>query len=73
MNRFKSLDKKATTDTDDTVLVGSIHQNAVTQVSIHSGSKAAVYKFSTSGVDGQLVIWENKVRKSILNDIASIY
>lgn len=60
MRKFQSLVKNATTDNVDTILVGSVHQNAITQVSIHSGSKSAVYKFCTTGVDGQLVIWDNK-------------
>ncbi|VDI11557.1 actin related protein 2/3 complex, subunit 1A/1B [Mytilus galloprovincialis] len=65
MNRFKNLDKKASakeTSTD----VKTQHQNTITQVTIHTGTKADCTKFSTSGVDGQVIIWDFKsLEKSI--------
>lgn len=57
MRKFQSLDKQARTETSDTNL-DSIHQNAITCVCLHSGSKAETQKISSSGLDGQLVIWD---------------
>jgi len=58
MNRFKNLDKKATAD-DDTALKTK-HQNTILQVSIYDGTKENCKKFSTTGKDGQLIIWDFK-------------
>uniref|UniRef100_T1JHP8 Actin-related protein 2/3 complex subunit n=1 Tax=Strigamia maritima TaxID=126957 RepID=T1JHP8_STRMM len=58
MRKFQSLDKRATTDHNDSM--DTIHQNAITQVSIFSGTKANATKVCTTAVDGQLVIWNLK-------------
>ncbi|XP_022118264.1 actin-related protein 2/3 complex subunit 1A-B [Pieris rapae] len=57
MKKFQSLDRQARIETNDTFL-DSIHQNAITCINLHKGSKANAKKFSTSGLDGQLVIWD---------------
>lgn len=57
MRKFQSLDKQARTETSDTNL-DSIHQNAITCVCIYAGNKDKALKLSTSGLDGQLVIWD---------------
>lgn len=57
MRKFQSLDKQARTETSDTNL-DSVHQNAITCVCLHTGGKADASKLSTSGLDGQLVIWD---------------
>ncbi|CAH0545970.1 unnamed protein product [Brassicogethes aeneus] len=65
MKMFHSLDKQARLETNDTNL-DSIHQNAITCVCIHTGNKAKATKISTSGLDGQLVIWDlNSLERSI--------
>ncbi|XP_019864775.1 actin-related protein 2/3 complex subunit 1A-A [Aethina tumida] len=65
MKMFHSLDKQARIETSDTNL-DSIHQNAITCVCIHTGNKSKVAKISTSGLDGQLVIWDlNSLERSI--------
>lgn len=65
MNRFKNLDKKASAK-ETTTDVRTLHQNTITQVTIHTGTKADCTKFSTSGVDGQVIIWDFKsLEKSI--------
>ena len=60
MKKFQSLDRHARTETNDTSL-GTLHQNAITNMCLHSGNKAAATKFSTAGVDGLLAIWDFKV------------
>jgi actin related protein 2/3 complex, subunit 1A/1B len=57
MKIFKSLDRNSRTENSDTNLE-SIHQNAITCVCIYSGDKQHATKLSTSGCDGQLVIWD---------------
>lgn len=65
MNRFKNLDKKASTSETSTD-VKTEHQNTITQVSIYAGTKADCTKFSTSGVDGQVIVWDFKsLEKSV--------
>lgn len=65
MRMFHSLDKQARSETSDTNL-DSIHQNAITCLCIYGGSKAKAVKISTSGLDGQLVIWDlNSLERSI--------
>ena len=60
MNKFKSLDRNARTESTDTSL-DTLHQNAITSVCLHTGTKAGASKFSTAGVDGLLAIWDFKV------------
>lgn len=57
MRKFQSLDRQARIETSDTNLE-SIHQNTITCVCLYTGSKGDASKFSTSGLDGQLVIWD---------------
>lgn len=67
MRIFKSLDRNSRTENSDTSLE-SVHQNAITCVCIHSGDKADARKISTTGVDGQLVIWDMaSLSKSLQN------
>lgn len=68
MAKFKDLDKRAQTGSGDTS-VQSTHQNAVTQIYPMSGSRDSLTAFSTTGVDGKLVIW---TCKSIEAQIAGI-
>ncbi|XP_034944113.1 actin-related protein 2/3 complex subunit 1A-A [Chelonus insularis] len=54
MRKFQSLDRQARTESNDSAL-DSIHQNTITCVRRISSSQ-----FSTSGLDGQLVVWDLK-------------
>ncbi|XP_071954129.1 actin-related protein 2/3 complex subunit 1A-like [Antedon mediterranea] len=55
MAMFQKMDKLATTDEEKGK--NTVHQNSITQVSIHTGTKESVSKLSSTGVDGQLVVW----------------
>lgn len=57
MRIFKSLDRNASSENKDTNLE-SIHQNAIACICLYAGDKDATQKISTSGLDGQLVIWD---------------
>lgn len=69
MKHFRSLDiKGATVEANDTVL-DTVHQNTITQVTIYAGTKANCAKFSTSGIDGQLAIWDIKTLESAIGGL----
>lgn len=55
LNMFRQMDLKGKAK-DDTQL-STTHQNTISTVRIYEGSSASVRKFSTSGVDGRVVIW----------------
>lgn len=64
---FQSLDRNSRLENSDTYLE-YIHQNAISWVAIHSGDKSSAKKVSTSGLDGQLVIWDlNNLTRSMQN------
>lgn len=67
-DRWKKRDQNnSTAESDDTIL-DSIHQNAISYVAIQSGNKERATKISTSGLDGQLVIWDlNTLTRSMQN------
>jgi len=68
MRKFQSLDKRATAENNDTAL-DTIHQNAITQVSIYAGTKSNATKFCTTAVDGQMVIWNLKSLESAIANL----
>lgn len=55
-NMFKQMDSKAQT-VDDTELA-SVHQNTITCIRAYGHSANQVTMFSTSGLDGRIVIWD---------------
>ncbi|XP_065355759.1 actin-related protein 2/3 complex subunit 1A-B [Calliphora vicina] len=57
MRIFQSLDRNLRTENSDT-FVDTIHQNAITCIRLYTGEKLECTRISTSGVDGQLVIWD---------------
>jgi len=63
MDKFKGLDKRAQAGAQDTAL-DCTHQNAITQIFPHSGARESISKFSTTGVDGRLVLWTCKSLES---------
>lgn len=63
MDKFKGLDKRATAGGRD-VELDSTHQNAISDLLPHTGPRDSVTKFTSIGVDGQLVIWDCKSLES---------
>lgn len=57
MRIFQSLDRNLRTENSDT-FVDTIHQNAITCIRLYVGDKLDGTRISTSGVDGQLIIWD---------------
>lgn len=68
MRIFQSLDRNLRTENSDT-FVDTIHQNAITCIRLYAGEKLNCSRISTSGVDGQLVIWDidSNISASIKN------
>ncbi|KAI0109613.1 WD repeat domain-containing protein [Nemania sp. FL0031] len=56
LNMFKQMDLKGKVK-DDTQLK-TVHQNTITTLRVYEGRNGAVSKFSTSGVDGRVVVWK---------------
>lgn len=67
MQHFISIDRTSRLESQDTVL-DCIHQNAISYIAIYAGDKSHATKISTSGLDGQLVIWDmNSLTRSMQN------
>ncbi|CAG7728083.1 unnamed protein product [Allacma fusca] len=58
MRKFQSLDRHARVLNDEDMELDSLHQNAVTALKIHTGSKENAIKLSTSSIDGQIILWD---------------
>jgi len=50
------MDSRGLNDKGDTEL-NTTHQNSVTQIRPYAGSSGNILQYSTTGVDGRLVIW----------------
>lgn len=55
MRKFQSLDRQARNETNDNAL-DSVHQNTINCI-----RRVSDREFSTSSLDGQLVVWDLKV------------
>lgn len=60
MRMFRDMDKKATVETGNDTLLDTVHQNAITLVTILDGNQNGLTKFCTTGMDGRLVVWDTK-------------
>ncbi|KFY56819.1 hypothetical protein V497_05945 [Pseudogymnoascus sp. VKM F-4516 (FW-969)] len=56
LNMFRQMDLKGKAK-DDTQLT-TVHQNTISTIRSYEGDGQTVRKFSTSGVDGRIVIWQ---------------
>ncbi|XP_078610702.1 actin-related protein 2/3 complex subunit 1A-B-like isoform X1 [Branchiostoma floridae x Branchiostoma japonicum] len=65
MKRFQTMDRMAATEVSTTD-PNTIHQNTITQVMVHTGTKDGCEKFVTIAMDGKMVIWDFKsLEKSV--------
>lgn len=65
MAKFRTMDKHAqSSDETDAGAVTTTHQNAINCVRVYEGTKADCIKFSTSGLDGRIVLWDVKSLES---------
>ncbi|XP_060852293.1 actin-related protein 2/3 complex subunit 1A [Rhopalosiphum padi] len=56
MKKFQSLDRQARINSD--YELDTKHQNTLTCLRVHSESNDAVTKFTSSGLDGKIILWE---------------
>lgn len=61
MRKFRDMDKRAIVENSVDTLLDTIHQNAITNLTIYAGSKLGISKLCTTGMDGKMVIWNLKV------------
>jgi actin related protein 2/3 complex subunit 1A/1B len=57
LNMFKQLDLKGTLTNKNSSTLKTIHQNSITQIRPYAESNGEVSKFSSSGIDGRIVIF----------------
>lgn len=69
MNKFRQMDSRGQESDSGSTTLDTVHQNAITEISIHTGDKSNVSKFATSGVDGRLVIWDCKSLESSISGL----
>ncbi|KAF9350690.1 hypothetical protein BGX34_001033 [Mortierella sp. NVP85] len=55
---FRRMDSRAQTGSTDTE-INSQHQNTINSIRVFSGSRDYVEEYSTSGIDGKLIIWNS--------------
>jgi len=59
MKKFQSLDRQARINSD--YELDTKHQNTLTCLRVHTESNDAVLKFTSSGLDGKIILWELNV------------
>jgi len=70
MQLFRSMDKRGQNSADSGTLLDTVHQNTITQISIHSGDKDKAEKISTSGIDGRIVVWNYSAIESSMASLS---
>lgn len=64
MKKFQSLDRQARINSD--YELDTKHQNTLTCLRVHTESNGAVTKFTSSGLDGKIILWELNVSITFL-------
>ncbi|TGZ85085.1 putative actin-related protein 2/3 complex subunit 1A [Ascodesmis nigricans] len=57
LNMFRQMDLRGKTTSSEDSSLKTIHQNTITKIRAYEGQPGAITKFSTSGVDGRVVIF----------------
>ncbi|KAL2369333.1 hypothetical protein RJZ57_006272, partial [Blastomyces gilchristii] len=55
LNKFRQMDIKGSTKND--TQLQTVHQNTISTLRVYEEAGGRVRKFSTSGVDGRVVVW----------------
>ncbi|KAG0379130.1 hypothetical protein BGX24_001593 [Mortierella sp. AD032] len=65
---FRRMDSRAQSTTSTDTEVHTHHQNTINSIRPYSGAPGQVEQFSTSGIDGKLIIWNaNNITRGISN------
>uniref|UniRef100_A0A1B6CGM3 Actin-related protein 2/3 complex subunit n=1 Tax=Clastoptera arizonana TaxID=38151 RepID=A0A1B6CGM3_9HEMI len=67
MKKFQSFDRQGRIEND--TILETIHQNAITCLFPYDGENGNIKKLSSSGADGQLVIWDLQTLESGIQGI----
>jgi len=70
MTRFKNLDKSNAAEVE--TALKTLHQNAITWIAPHTTNGDRVTKFTTSGTDGLLVLWDLQKLESTVSSITLV-
>jgi len=63
MKKFQSLDRQARINSD--YELDTKHQNTLTCLRVHTESNNTVSKFTSSGLDGKIILWELNVSNTL--------
>lgn len=68
MDRFRHLDRVSAAELDTNLK--TLHQNTIRQILSHSTVKNdCVSKFTTVGIDGQMILWDLKKLETTIDDV----
>lgn len=67
MQRFRSLDKRATGTKEAKSL--TTHTNMIKQLSVYAGERASVAQIASGGMDGRIVIWDIKTLEKSISEL----
>lgn len=70
-NKFKQMDNRGQSEQASTELT-TVHQNTIVSIRIHDGPASKVAKFSTSGIDGKIVVWDLKTIESSISGLSIV-
>lgn len=68
MQRFRSLDKKATTGGKESKSL-TTHTNLIKQLSVYESGGGNVSKISSAGMDGRIVVWNLKTLEIAISEL----
>ena len=57
LNMFRQMDLKGTTRGKEDTTLKTVHQNTISTLRVYEEGENGVQKFSSSGVDGRVVVW----------------
>ncbi|WKY01059.1 hypothetical protein Q1695_015226 [Nippostrongylus brasiliensis] len=66
LQMFRNIDRNAASEQVN-VQLKTLHQNMITQILPHSGSKGNILKFTTCGTDGLIALWDLKNNAAVVH------
>ena len=67
MDTFRRMASRAQSTSSNDTEIHSRHQNTINSIRAFSGSRDHVEQFSTSGIDGKLIIWGAGITRGLGN------
>ncbi|KAF9915231.1 hypothetical protein BX616_006615 [Lobosporangium transversale] len=66
---FRRMDSRAQSTTSSDTEIHSHHQNTINSIRFYAGSRENLEQYTTSGVDGKLIIWNTSNIANILSNL----